>query len=85
TRPLGVPVILGVLLLKSARMARYLNTHIPGVRVPDAILARLEAATDPLAVGIELARELVGVARRHCQGVHLMTLGCEDRIPEILC
>ncbi|WP_305045909.1 methylenetetrahydrofolate reductase [Geoalkalibacter sp.] len=84
-KPLGVPVILGVLLLKNARMARYLNDHIPGVRVPEEIIARLESAADPLALGIELARDLVALARRHCQGVHLMTLGCEDRIPRILC
>ncbi len=41
-RPLGVPVLLGVLLLKSARMARFLNANIPGVQVPEALIARLE-------------------------------------------
>ena len=82
--PLGVPVLVGVLLLKSARMARFLNEHIPGVRVPQALIERLEAAADPLGEGVAIARELVGAARRLCQGVHLMTLGCEERIPDIL-
>lgn len=83
-RPLKVPVLLGVLLLKSGRMARYLNAHIPGVKVPAALIDRLDSATDPLAEGVAMARELVQAARSHCQGVHLMTLGHEERIPQIL-
>ncbi len=82
--PLGVPVLLGVLLLKSARMAEFLNRNIPGVRVPQALIDRLAAAPEPLEEGIAIARETVGMARRHCQGVHLMTLGHENRIPDIL-
>jgi 5,10-methylenetetrahydrofolate reductase len=83
-RPLGVPVLLGVLLLKSAGMARFLNGNIPGVRVPAPLIERLERAPRPLDEGVTIAREMVEAARRHCQGVHLMTLGCEERIPEIL-
>jgi 5,10-methylenetetrahydrofolate reductase len=83
-QPLGVPVLLGVLLLKSARMARFLNDNIPGVRVPAPLIDRLEQAARPLDEGVAIAREIVAAARRHCQGVHLMTLGCEERIQEIL-
>jgi 5,10-methylenetetrahydrofolate reductase len=83
-RPLGVPVLLGVLLLKNARMARFLNDNIPGVRVPAQLIDRLEQAARPLDEGVAIAREMVAAARRHCQGVHLMTLGHEERIPEIL-
>lgn len=82
--PLGVPVIAGILLVRSAKMARFLNANIPGMQVPDAVIARLEAAADPLAEGVAIARETVGWARELCQGVHLMTLGFEERIPEIL-
>lgn len=81
---LQVPVLCGVLLLKSARMARFLNAHIPGVQVPQAHIERLDAASDPLQEGIAIARETVAAARQFCQGAHLMTLGCEERIPEIL-
>lgn len=83
-RPLRVPVIAGVLLIRSARMARFLNANIPGVKVPDSVVDRLDRAADPLAEGIALARETVGLAREFCQGVHLMTLGHEDKIPMIL-
>ncbi|PLX97895.1 MAG: 5,10-methylenetetrahydrofolate reductase [Desulfuromonas sp.] len=79
-----VPVILGVLLIKSPRMARFLNAQIPGVRVPDELLERLDNARDPLCEGIEIAREMVSWAREYCQGVHLMTFGREELIPEIL-
>jgi 5,10-methylenetetrahydrofolate reductase len=65
-------------------MARFLNANIPGMRVPDELICRLEQAPDPLAEGVAIARETVGWARELCQGAHLMTLGHEDRIPQIL-
>ncbi len=79
-----MPVIAGVLLIRSAKMARFLNANIPGVKVPQALLDRLDKATDPLAEGVAIARETVAWARDLCQGVHLMTLGHEDKIPAIL-
>ena len=83
-QPMNVPVIAGVLLVRSAKMARFLNENIPGVQVPQRLLDRLEGAEDQMAEGIEIARETVACARELCQGVHLMTLGHEDKISEIL-
>ena len=83
-QPLQVPVIAGVLLIRSARMARFLNDNIPGVQVPETLVQRLESAEKPLTEGVKIARESVAWARELCQGVHLMTLGHEDKIPEIL-
>ena len=83
-RPLGVPVIAGVLLLKNARMCHFLNRNIPGVTVPSQIIERLEKASDPLEEGVAIARETVRRIRDLCSGVHLMTLGQEKRIPDIL-
>lgn len=82
--PLRVPVITGVLLIRNAKMARFLNDHIPGVKVPEPLVERLEHAKDPLSEGVAIAREAVTWARELCQGVHLMTLGHEDKIPAIL-
>jgi 5,10-methylenetetrahydrofolate reductase len=82
--PLRVPVIAGVLLIRSAKMARFLNANIPGVKVPQPLIERLEDADDPMTEGLAIARETVGWARALCQGVHLMTLGHEDQIPAIL-
>ena len=82
--PLGTPVLAGILLVRSAKMARFLNANIPGMSVPAEIVERLEGADDPLREGVAIAREAVGWARELCQGVHLMTLGHEELIPEIL-
>jgi 5,10-methylenetetrahydrofolate reductase len=82
--PLDVPVLAGILLVRSAKMARFLNANIPGMRVPDEVVARLDGAADPLSEGVAIARETVGWARELCQGVHLMTLGHEAKIPEII-
>lgn len=81
---LEVPVLAGVLLLRNARMARFLNEYIPGVQVPGLVIDRLEQAASPLEEGVAIARETVAQARGCCQGVHLMTLGHEERIPEII-
>jgi 5,10-methylenetetrahydrofolate reductase len=79
-----VPVILGVLLLKSAKMAHFLNHNIPGVQVPQDLIQRLDESLDPLQTGVQIAREMVDWARQCCQGVHLMTFGQEELIPQIL-
>jgi len=82
--PLGVPVLAGVLLLRNARMAHFLNVCVLGVQVPETIIRRLEQAQKPLDEGVAVAREVVSWARQLCQGVHLMTLGHEEKIPAIL-
>jgi 5,10-methylenetetrahydrofolate reductase len=79
-----VPVILGVLLLKNARMADFLNRNIPGVQVPQDLLQRLDGAKNPLLEGVRIASEMVALAREFCQGVHLMTFGHEHMIPQML-
>jgi methylenetetrahydrofolate reductase (NADPH) len=83
-KPLGVKVIAGIFLLKSARMARFVTANIPGLRVPDALIEELDNAADPLARGVAIARRLAGQARPFCDGIHVMAMGREDLIPEIV-
>ncbi len=80
----GVKVIAGIFLLKSAKMARFVTNHIPGLRVPEQIILELEHASDPLAQGVAIARRLAGQARPFCEGIHIMAMGREDLIPEIV-
>lgn len=82
--PLGARLIVGILLLKSARMARFVTDNIPGLRVPDHLIAELENSPDPLAKGVEIARRLAAQASPFCDGLHIMAMGREDLIPEIL-
>jgi 5,10-methylenetetrahydrofolate reductase len=84
TGHLGVKVIAGVFLLKSPGMARYVNARIPGLSVPEGIIEELESAPSPLASGVEIARRLVGELRPFCDGLHIMAMGREDLIPEII-
>jgi methylenetetrahydrofolate reductase (NADPH) len=84
TGHLGVKTIAGILLLKSAGMARYINERIPGLTVPADLVAELENAPEPLAKGVEIARRLAAEARPFCDGLHIMAMGREDLIPEII-
>ena len=84
TGPLGLPVLAGVFLLKSARNAMFINRVVPGVEIPQHLIDRLAAAPDPAAEGIAIAAEQVKSYAAISQGVHLMAVKAEERIPEIL-
>jgi len=83
-RPLGVKVIAGIFLLRSARMAKFVTANIPGLKVPEPLVEELRSATDPVAAGVEIARRLAMEARDCCDGIHVMAMGREDLIPEIV-
>lgn len=82
--PLPVKVIAGILLLKSAGMARYINRNIPGLTIPDAVIDKLAAAADPAAQGVEIACRLASEAAQFCDGIHIMAMGREEMIPKIV-
>ncbi len=84
TAPLDLPVLAGVFLLKSARNARFINRVVPGACIPETLITRLEGAADPAAEGVAIAAEQVDAYRAIAQGVHLMAIKAEERIPTIL-
>ena len=84
TAPLGLPVLAGVFLLKSAKNAAFINRVVPGACIPQAIIERLAAASNPADEGITIAAEQVRRYAQTCQGVHLMAVKAEERIPLIL-
>ena len=84
TAPLGLPVLAGVFLLKSAKNAAFINRVVPGACIPQAIIDRLAAASNPADEGITIAAEQVRRYAQTCQGVHLMAVKAEERIPLIL-
>jgi len=83
-QPLGVKIITGILLLKSAGMARFINKNIPGLRVPDELIAELENSTNPAQTGIDIAIRLAREVKPYSHGVHIMAMGREEVIPEII-
>lgn len=85
-KPYKVKVLAGILLLRSAKMAEYLNAHIPGVSVPSEMIAELNAAGEKHALdaGVDIAVRTIKAVRPHAAGVHIMAIKAMDRIPEIL-
>jgi len=85
-RHLKVPVLVGIVVLKSAGMAKYMNRSVPGVQVPDALIKQLAEAPkeDLKKVSTEIAARLVREMKSMCQGAHLMTLGWDDLVPGII-
>jgi 5,10-methylenetetrahydrofolate reductase len=83
-RTLGVPVLAGLMVLKSAGMARYINKHVEGVVIPEEIIGRLMKAPDKIQACIEIAAAAIQGIRGICQGVSIISMGWEDKVPAIL-
>lgn len=79
-----IPILAGIVLLKSAGMARYMNKNVPGVFVPDGLIKEMEAAKDKKAVSVEIGGRLINELKGSCQGIHLMPLGWDALITKIL-
>jgi 5,10-methylenetetrahydrofolate reductase len=83
-KDLGVPIMLGFVLLKSVGMARYMNKNVAGVSVPDSIIDEMKKTDDKVATSIKIAARIIRQTKEMCQGVHLMTMGWERYVPDIL-
>ena len=86
-KPDGVAILAGIIPLKSAKMAGWLNANVPGIRVPDALLEEMQsvAGTDgEIARGIDIAARTIRDIQKLCAGIHVMALGWEAHIPAIL-
>ena len=80
----NVPILAGVIPLKSAGMARFMNKNVAGVSVPEELIDKMAKTDDKVATGIEIAVNLIKELRDICHGVHIMAIGWEKRVPAIL-
>jgi 5,10-methylenetetrahydrofolate reductase len=80
----GIPVLAGVIPLKSAGMARFMNKNVAGISVPEEMIARISKAEDKTKTGIEICAQLLKDLKSISQGVHIMAIGWEKKVPEIL-
>ena len=83
----GKPVQLGVIIPKSAGMAKFMNNNVPGIQVPQHMIDVLAADKERAKAGItgmEIAAQIIRECRPYCQGVHIMALGWEAKVPELL-
>jgi methylenetetrahydrofolate reductase (NADPH) len=79
-----VPVLAGIIPLKSVGMARFMNKNVAGVFVPEALIEKMAKAEDKTRTGIEIAAGIIKELKNMCQGVHIMAIGWEKRVPAIL-
>ncbi len=79
-----VKIIAGIIPLKSEKNARFLNSNIAGVKIPDDIIHRMRTAKNPKACGMKIAADLINELRDTCDGVHIMPIGNHENTREIL-
>ncbi|MGA2064159.1 MAG: methylenetetrahydrofolate reductase [Thermoguttaceae bacterium] len=83
-----VKVMAGIVLLTGAGMARYMNKNVPGIFVPEPLVQEMAQAEKGkgIEVGIRIAGRMIRQLREEnlCDGVHIMAIGKEARVPDIL-
>ncbi len=87
-RRFPVKVLAGVVLLSSARMAKFMTENVPGIFVPQTLIDELASAPkgEALSKGIEIAGRMIAALKKNsvCDGVHIMAIGKEEVVPDIL-
>jgi len=87
-RKFPVKILAGIILLTSARMAQYMNKNVPGVFVPQSLVDEMAGAPkgQALSKGIEIAGRMIRKLKEEktCHGVHIMAIGKEEVVPDIL-
>ncbi len=86
TSQMNTNILIGVVPLKSAGMARFMNREIPGIKVPENLIKILENSNNPVEDGIKIASDFIIQLKDEnlCQGVHIMAIGAEENIEKIL-
>ncbi|NLK64785.1 MAG: 5,10-methylenetetrahydrofolate reductase [Tissierellia bacterium] len=83
----GVPVMLGIVIPKSAGMAKFMNENVAGITVPAHMIEELKKNKEKTKAGItgvEISARIIKECKDYCQGVHIMALGWESKIPDLL-
>jgi methylenetetrahydrofolate reductase (NADPH) len=87
-RQFPVKILAGIILLSSARMAKFMTANVPGIFVPQSMIDELAATPkeEMLNKGIEIAGRMIAALKKDsiCDGVHIMAIGKEEVVPDIL-
>lgn len=81
---LKTTVMAGIVMLKSAGMARFMNKNVAGVCVPDALIKEMEQAKDKVVKSVEISARLINELRPMCSGIHIMPIGWDRIVPTLL-
>jgi len=79
-----VKIIAGIFPLKSAKQANFLNEKVPGIKIPEKIIKRLERSNDQVEEGINIAYELIESLKKICAGVHIMSMSNTETLLKLL-
>ncbi|GBE33467.1 bifunctional homocysteine S-methyltransferase/5,10-methylenetetrahydrofolate reductase [bacterium BMS3Bbin05] len=87
-RKFPVKILAGLVVLKSAGMANFLNNYVPGIKVPREFIDELKEAgkENALDTGLSITARHIKQLKDEgvCDGVHIMAIGMEDKVPVIL-
>jgi 5,10-methylenetetrahydrofolate reductase len=87
-RKFKTKILAGIVLLSSARMAKYMTENVPGIFVPQNLIDELSKVPKEqmLTKGIEIAGRTIAALKKGaiCDGVHIMAIGKEEVVPDIL-
>jgi len=78
------PILAGIILLKSEKMANYMNKFVPGINVPQSIIDKMAQSQDKVAAMLEITQELVEKIKPIAQGIHIQALGWEKHVPTLI-
>jgi methylenetetrahydrofolate reductase (NADPH) len=83
---LEVPVMAGIVLLKSVAMAKFMNNNVAGINVPDSLIEEMAETQkeDRKKKSVEISARLIRQIKPLCQGVHIMPLGWDELVPQII-
>ena len=82
--PFGIPVIAEVILVRTAGMAHFINRHLKQGLVPQEIIQKLAEAPLKEKASIEIFTDIIKGLKDICQGVHLIPVGWEEKLPKFL-
>jgi methylenetetrahydrofolate reductase (NADH) len=71
-RKLNTPILIGMMPLKSVKMARFMNSNVEGIDVPEDVISRME---NDRATGIEIACDFIKEIADYTDGIHIMAMG----------
>jgi len=80
----NVPILAGVIPLKSVGMARFMNKNIAGISIPEELIDKMSKTEDKVRTGLEIAANTIRELKDMCQGVHIMAMGWEKKVPAML-
>jgi methylenetetrahydrofolate reductase (NADPH) len=85
-KSLQIPVIAGIVILKSAAMAKFMNENVAGINVPESIIQEMEETKkeDRKKKAVEITARIIRQVKPLCQGIHIMPMGWDELIPEII-